>query len=661
MHKQGKNKKQAKQSSNNNQNHNQNRKTKQIFVGGCHPKIQNDQLKEYFSKYGKVIESKLVKDKKTKRFRGFAFVTFHEFSTVEKVLKEEHIILGKKVDLKKAFTKEQTRDKLIREKQRKIYITGIPKTMERKTIAKYFSKFGKVEDTRIILDRYKTKYKGFGFVLFKSDKSLAKVLKSGHSHKVGGVILDCRQTMLREELRYGVQVLPGGKAIKSSEKGKNENSLKAQNNNSEKIETNKDTTNSKHKAKEKIANSKAKHKSIRKRSVPFHPPEENEIINIMPTTNSQTEKELPSSSFRFNPPELSISEPPLPRHRNCNYQWNLPLTQPYSGPQLYAQYHPQTNTEIVYPEFQSYGFSSNHNGFANSFHKQVELRFYPPQLDKSQINTNLSPYIEKQGSSSAVEENSESNTSYLTPPEEQTRPENNELHQGDETEKDGFDRRNKLGSEVFSYSSYGARQKDNSNGKLPTEKFCTPNLSHKREYLIFSNSQNGLMGYRSPQITSSSSNNSNSQNNGGQKIPTQVSSDNPHQVHQNQYLNLPHLSNPQLPAQAQDTIPSKPNSDLSKVSYETPKGFQMQREVTFNTRSENLYQVKKSTNSLGSHFSLKTDFPMKNKNSTQDEDELRTNCARISETKEYDLKEPLKMLSPGRKDRLGINTSKNVS
>jgi RNA recognition motif-containing protein len=140
-----------------------------------------------------VVESRLVKDKRTKRFRGFAFVTFHEYKAVDKVLKEEHTIMGKKVDLKKAFTKEQTRDKLLDEKQRKVYITGIPKKLDRKTIAKYFSKFGKVADVRIIHDQNKSsKHKGFGFVLFARGDSLGKVLKSGHSHKVGGVILDCR-------------------------------------------------------------------------------------------------------------------------------------------------------------------------------------------------------------------------------------------------------------------------------------------------------------------------------------------------------------------------------------------------------------------------------------------------------------------------------------
>jgi hypothetical protein len=71
---------------------------------------------------------------------------------VEKVLKEEHQIMGKKVELKKAFTKDETMDKLLDEKNRKVYITGINTKLKSSDFEQYFSKFGKIEDTRIIFD-----------------------------------------------------------------------------------------------------------------------------------------------------------------------------------------------------------------------------------------------------------------------------------------------------------------------------------------------------------------------------------------------------------------------------------------------------------------------------------------------------------------------------
>lgn len=145
----------------------QHKETNQIFVGGCHPRIQKQELSDYFSQFGEVIESRLVKDKRTKKFRGFAFVTFADMSVVDEIMGiKTHKILDKKIELKRAYTKEETRDKLLEEKLRKLYIVGIPKILTEKKIQEYFEQFGEVLDTRVIHDPNKGKEKGFGFVLF---------------------------------------------------------------------------------------------------------------------------------------------------------------------------------------------------------------------------------------------------------------------------------------------------------------------------------------------------------------------------------------------------------------------------------------------------------------------------------------------------------------
>lgn len=179
-----------------------NQKTKQIFVGGCHPQIKNYELKNYFSQYGKIIETRLVKDKRTKKFRGFGFVTFANYKSVEDALKTKtHSIRGKKIEIKKAFTKEQTREKLLDEKQRKLYITGIAKYLNKRDMKNYFRRFGEVEDTRIIHDPSKNKEKGFGFVLFAEYQSLDRALDKGLYHSIKGCSLECKRTRLREEIK----------------------------------------------------------------------------------------------------------------------------------------------------------------------------------------------------------------------------------------------------------------------------------------------------------------------------------------------------------------------------------------------------------------------------------------------------------------------------
>ena len=58
-----------------------------------------DELKEYFSTYGNVVEYQIMLDHKTGRSRGFGFVTFDSEDSVEKVFSagKIHEIGGKQV------------------------------------------------------------------------------------------------------------------------------------------------------------------------------------------------------------------------------------------------------------------------------------------------------------------------------------------------------------------------------------------------------------------------------------------------------------------------------------------------------------------------------------------------------------------------------------
>lgn len=57
------------------------------------------------------------------------------------------------MQIKRAFTKEQSRKKIIDEKYRKVFIVGLNPSTKRKDIKDYFSTFGKIEEVRIIFDK----------------------------------------------------------------------------------------------------------------------------------------------------------------------------------------------------------------------------------------------------------------------------------------------------------------------------------------------------------------------------------------------------------------------------------------------------------------------------------------------------------------------------
>nr|GMC76018.1 heterogeneous nuclear ribonucleoprotein 1-like [Ipomoea batatas] len=88
-------------------------KTKKIFVGGIPPTLTEDEMKEYFSSYGSVVEHQIMLDHNTGRSRGFGFVTFESEDAVQKVLSDGrmHELNGKQVEIKRAEPKRAGGDR----------------------------------------------------------------------------------------------------------------------------------------------------------------------------------------------------------------------------------------------------------------------------------------------------------------------------------------------------------------------------------------------------------------------------------------------------------------------------------------------------------------------------------------------------------------------
>ena len=68
---------------------------KKIFVGGIKEDTEEHHLRDYFEQYGKIEVIEIMTDRGSGKKRGFAFVTFDDHDSVDKiVIQKYHIVNG---------------------------------------------------------------------------------------------------------------------------------------------------------------------------------------------------------------------------------------------------------------------------------------------------------------------------------------------------------------------------------------------------------------------------------------------------------------------------------------------------------------------------------------------------------------------------------------
>ncbi|KAM6586556.1 hypothetical protein CsatA_009161 [Cannabis sativa] len=86
---------------------------KKIFIGGLPHQIEEAELKTYFSDFGTVVATEILREKITNKGRGFGFVTFDSEETVEKVLENNfYNMKEKQIEVKMAKAKTNRRNQI---------------------------------------------------------------------------------------------------------------------------------------------------------------------------------------------------------------------------------------------------------------------------------------------------------------------------------------------------------------------------------------------------------------------------------------------------------------------------------------------------------------------------------------------------------------------
>lgn len=191
---------------------------RKVFIGGLPWAVTEDILTDYFSKFGEVVESTIVRDKVTKNIKGFGFILFSDSSSVDKALEENHTILGRVVDVKRALPRtEQQLDRSYQThgnssnnsisvsddvhnndwfKTKKIFVGGLS-TITKEELSSFFGKFGNITDVVVMYDKFTQRARGFGFITFESEESVEKVMQQNH-YEMNDVSVEVKRAIPRD-------------------------------------------------------------------------------------------------------------------------------------------------------------------------------------------------------------------------------------------------------------------------------------------------------------------------------------------------------------------------------------------------------------------------------------------------------------------------------
>ncbi|XP_006825377.1 RNA-binding protein squid-like isoform X2 [Saccoglossus kowalevskii] len=143
-----------------------------LFVGGLSWETTQKDLKEYFKKFGPVVDCTIKIDPVTGRSRGFGFVLFADGASVEKVLQpQEHKLDGRIIDPKRAKARGG------QPPITKIFVGGLNPEYPENELRDYFTKFGAIKEVELPIDRATNKRRGFCFIEFEKEDSVEEICK----------------------------------------------------------------------------------------------------------------------------------------------------------------------------------------------------------------------------------------------------------------------------------------------------------------------------------------------------------------------------------------------------------------------------------------------------------------------------------------------------